>query len=70
MHHLPDVGAGPDDGDLHDEITEACGTVPWQRRHLRAALHLEHTYGVSLLQDFVDIPQKFATAATPNFDRE
>src|ERR1700679_3214995 len=55
VHHLPDDWAGPNDGDLYDEIIEACRTIPWQRRHLRAALHLKHTYGVSLLQDFIDI---------------
>src|SRR5665213_1597675 len=55
VHHLPDDGAGANDGDLYDEIIEACGTVPTQGRHLCPTLHLEHAYGIGLLQDFINI---------------
>src|SRR5579859_1702705 len=55
VHHLPDDGAGANDGDLYDEIVEACGTVPRQGCHLCPTLHLEHAYGVGLLQDFINI---------------
>jgi hypothetical protein len=36
MHHLADNRAGPDDRDLHDDVVEADGPEPRERRHLRA----------------------------------
>ena len=54
MHHLPDDGAGADDGDLDDEIVEARRLEPRQRRHLRARLDLKDANGVRGPQHRVD----------------
>ena len=54
MHHLPDDRAGADDGDFDDEIVEAVGLEPRQRRHLRARLDLEHADGVGRAQHPID----------------
>jgi hypothetical protein len=54
MHHLPDDGSRPDDGDLDHEIVEARRLQPRQRRHLRPRLDLEHADRVRLLQHPID----------------
>ncbi len=50
MHHFAHDGAGPDDRHLHHDVVKAARHHARQRRHLRAALHLEHADGVGLLQ--------------------
>ena len=54
MHHLPDDGAGPDDGHLHDDVVEAGGLQTRQRRHLRARFDLEDADRVGFLQHLVN----------------
>ncbi len=43
-----------DDRDLHDEVVEPLGVDARERRHLGAALHLEHADRVRLLETPVD----------------
>ena len=52
--HAADDRAGTDDRHLHDDVVELLRRVARQRRHLRAALHLEHADGVGLVQHLVD----------------
>ena len=47
--------AGPDQRDFHHEVVEAARPQPRQRRHLRAALDLEHADGVGRAQQVVDL---------------
>ena len=54
MHHLPDDRTGPDDRDFDDDVVEALGPQPRQRRHLRARLDLEDPDRVGFLQHPVD----------------
>ena len=54
MHHLSDNRAGPNDGYLYHEIVELHWRIARQRRHLRAAFHLEHSNRVRLAQGFID----------------
>ncbi len=54
MHHLSDDRTWPNDGNLDNEVVKLLRVIPWQRRHLSAALHLKHTYGVSLLKNAVN----------------
>ena len=53
VHHLPDDGARPDDGDLDHQIVEALGLHARQRRHLGAALDLEGADGVGAADHLV-----------------
>ena len=46
--------AGPDQCDLDDQVIERAGFEPRQRRHLGAALDLEHTDRIRLTQHVVD----------------
>ena len=55
VDHLPHDRAGPDDRDLDHEVVEDLGLEARQRRHLRAALHLEEPDRVRLLQHAVDL---------------
>ena len=50
IHHLADDGAGTDDRHLHHDVVETLGKQAGQRRHLRAAFHLEQSHRVGLLQ--------------------
>ncbi len=50
MHHLAHDRPRPDDGDLHHDVVKLLWPQARQRRHLRAALHLEHADGVGLLE--------------------
>src|SRR5882672_4300331 len=50
MYHIAHDRSGADDRDLHDEIVEPLGTDARERRHLGAALDLEHADRVGLLQ--------------------
>ena len=50
IHHLAHDRAGTDDCHLHNNVIETFWPQAWQARHLRAALHLKHAYGVGLLQ--------------------
>src|SRR5437899_8077134 len=53
MHHVADDRARADDGDLHHEVVETLGMDARQRRHLGAALHLEHPDRVRALEHAV-----------------
>ncbi len=55
MHHLADNGSRSDDGNLYDKIVELLWMIPWQRRHLRPALHLEHANGIGTLQRAINL---------------
>ena len=46
MHHLALDGPRPDERDLDDEVVEVARLQPWQRVHLRAALHLKDAHRV------------------------
>ncbi len=50
IHHLAHDWPGADDRDLHDDVVEAFWKQARQRRHLRAAFHLEQSHRVGLLQ--------------------
>jgi hypothetical protein len=54
MHHLPDDGAGTNDGDLDDDIVETHGFEARQRCHLRARFDLEDADRVGVLEHLVD----------------
>src|SRR5690606_1813790 len=54
MHHLAHDGTGPDKSHFDYEIVEILGLKPWERRHLSAAFHLEHSNRVALLQGLID----------------
>ena len=49
MHHVAHDRSGADDRHLHDEVVEALGPDARERRHLGAALDLEHADRVGLL---------------------
>ncbi len=55
MHGVALDGPGADERHLHHEVVELSGTQPRQRRHLSAALHLEHTHRVGGAQQVVDL---------------
>src|SRR5208337_2464628 len=42
MDHVALQGPGPYDRHLHTEVFQGAGLHPWQRLHLRPALHLEY----------------------------
>ncbi len=54
VHHVAHDRAGADDGDFDYEVVEVLRLQARQRRHLRAAFHLEHADGVALLERLVD----------------
>ena len=54
LDHSAHDGAGPDDGHLNHDVVERRRRIARQRRHLRAAFHLEHADGVCLVEHFVD----------------
>ena len=56
IHHLPDDGAGTNDGDLHHHIVEAHGTQSRKAGHLSAAFYLEHPHGIGLLERGIHLP--------------
>src|ERR1700742_1977608 len=55
MHHLSDDWAGADDGNLNNKIVELLRIIAWQRRHLRAALDLEHPHSIGLLKNAINL---------------
>ena len=55
MHHLADDRPRTDNGYLYDHVVELLWMVPRQRRHLGAALHLEHPDSVRALQRAIDL---------------
>ncbi len=55
MQHLSDNRTRPNNRHLHHDVVKLCGAQAGQKRHLRAALHLEHADGVGLLQRGVDL---------------
>src|SRR3989449_11284306 len=54
VDHLAHDRPRADDRDLHDEVVEPLGVDARERRHLGAALHLEHADRVRLLEAPVD----------------
>ncbi len=46
MHHVPLQGAGPDQGDGHDEVVEGAGPEAGQDLGLGPGFHLEHAHRV------------------------
>ena len=55
VDHPPDDRPGADDRHLDHQVVEALGLHARQRRHLRAALHLEDAHGVGRPQHAVDL---------------
>ncbi len=55
MHRTALDRAGPDERDLDHEVVETTRPQARQRRHLRPALHLEHTDGVGRAQEVVHL---------------
>src|SRR5256885_3873967 len=53
--HMADNRPRANQCDLHHQIIKMLGMISRQRGHLRTALDLEHAYGVSLLNYFVNI---------------
>ena len=51
--HVAGDGPGPDDRDLDHQVVEVLGPVARQRRHLGAALDLEHAGGVGAADHLV-----------------
>ena len=55
VDHVALDGAGPDDGDLDDQVVEAPGLQARQHGHLGPALHLEDAHRVRPAQHVVDL---------------
>ncbi len=54
MHHVALNGAGPDNGDLYDQIVECARLQTRQHVHLRAAFHLERAKAIALAEHIVN----------------
>src|SRR5215469_1517440 len=55
IHHLAHNRTWTDDRHLNHDVVEAFRTIPWKRRHLRAAFDLKKSNGIGLLKSFVHL---------------